>query len=478
MDRMFGLGRKGYHAIERSTTDRSTVAALRSDDHIVDEKLRLQLESYSETDREYWSFNGKAVREHVHAYFQYPAMMVPQMQGELIRAVLKTVPSIRNVFDPFVGSGTVMTEAMLQGLDFTGQDINPLAVLISRAKAGPFYVRAVVDQTEELLHAIKNDRNVQLEAEFAGRDKWFRRDVAIELSRIRRAIRRQRTSCSRRFLWVALAETVRLTSNSRTSTFKLHVRPAEEIASRNTSPVQVFEEVVSKNIESLRSHHGVLKQRELLNRGNYRGSVKIHLGNSANWCPYGNDGYDLLVTSPPYGDNGTTVPYGQHSFLPLQWIDPEDIGTNADAGWLSTTHEIDARSLGGSKVRALEDTAHLLEISESYRRVVDALKYEPRDRLMRVAAFCRDLDRSMDPVLSVLRPNAYMLWTIGNRRVGGQLIPIDEILTELLCSRGATFVTKIQRTIPANSKRMAGKNGIASTMGAEAVLVMRKGKVW
>ena len=36
--------------------------------------------------------------------------------------------------------------------------------------------------------------------------------------------------------------------------------------------------------------------------------------------------YDLLVTSPPYGDNRTTVPYGQHAFLPLQWVELSDIG--------------------------------------------------------------------------------------------------------------------------------------------------------
>lgn len=447
-----------------------------SGSRIADEKLRLHLESYSETDKEYWSFDGNAVREHVHAYFQYPAMMVPQMQGGLIRAVLKAVPSTKKLFDPFVGSGTVMTEAMLHGLDFTGQDINPLAVLISRAKAGPFYIRSIVAQTEELLHAVKNDRSTQLEAQFAGLDKWFRRDVAIELSRIRRAIRGYRASSSRRFLWVALAETVRLTSNSRTSTFKLHVRPAEEIDSRDVAPSRVFEEVVRRNLESLRGHYDVLKQHDLLNRGSYRGSVKIRLGDSAKSCPDRQDGFDLLVTSPPYGDNGTTVPYGQHSFLPLQWVDLEDIGQGADAGWLSTTHEIDFRSLGGSKVRALEDAAPLLEVSDSYRRISGALKNEPRDRMVRVAAFCRDLDRSLDPILATLKPNAYMMWTVGNRRVAGQSVPVDEILSELLRARGAVFVAKIQRTIPANSKRMAGKNGIAPTMGAEAVLVMRKGE--
>jgi adenine-specific DNA methylase len=103
-----------------------------------DRTLKADLESLSQEDLEYWSFRGKAARQHAHAYFQYPAMMVPRMQGELISSVLRAAPETKNLFDPFVGSGTVMTEAMTQGLNFNGQDINPLAILISRSKVGPF----------------------------------------------------------------------------------------------------------------------------------------------------------------------------------------------------------------------------------------------------------------------------------------------------------------------------------------------------
>ncbi len=79
-------------------------------------KLRQLLDSYSKDDAEFWSFRDKAVREHTHVYFQYPAMMVPRMQGHLIQAVKEVEPNIRSIFDPFVGSGTTMTEAMLQGI--------------------------------------------------------------------------------------------------------------------------------------------------------------------------------------------------------------------------------------------------------------------------------------------------------------------------------------------------------------------------
>src|SRR5437868_3043268 len=101
--------------------------------HTPAERLKLLLDSYSDGNNEFWAFRDRALREHSHVYFQYPAMMVPKMQGQLIEAVREVAPDIRHIFDPFVGSGTTMTEAMLQGCDFTGQDINPLAILICRA---------------------------------------------------------------------------------------------------------------------------------------------------------------------------------------------------------------------------------------------------------------------------------------------------------------------------------------------------------
>ena len=102
----------------------------------VDRELKIILDAKSE-DKEYWTFKG-STRKHAHVYSHYPAMMVPDLQGELIDILLSLQPGIRRVLDPFVGSGTTMTECMFRGLDFVGQDINPLAVLISKAKIGPF----------------------------------------------------------------------------------------------------------------------------------------------------------------------------------------------------------------------------------------------------------------------------------------------------------------------------------------------------
>jgi len=46
----------------------------------------------------------------------------------------------------------------------------------------------------------------------------------------------------------ALAETVRLTSNSRTPTYKLHLRPEDEIRNRLSNSIKTFEGTMRQSI--------------------------------------------------------------------------------------------------------------------------------------------------------------------------------------------------------------------------------------
>jgi hypothetical protein len=385
---------------------------------------------------------------------------------------------VKTVLDPFIGAGTTMTDCMTLGLDLGGQDINPLAILISRVKRGPFFQEALPRRVRMALERIKTDTSEEVEADFPRLDKWFEPEIQVELSRIRRAIRSEGQMWARRFLWVALAETVRLTSNSRTSTYKLHIRPSDEIESRELSAIEVFENAVAENLDDLLSFKETLEKSGYLRRGHYTGKLSVRLQDSAVRVlppPGSGNRYDLLVTSPPYGDNTSTVPYGQHSYLPLQWIGLEDVDDRAiDGNWLRSTYEIDKRSLGGRRRREIEPlTEALAEKSETYAAAVDSLMDEPKDRRARVTTFSYDLDRSLDPIVRSLNRNAYLIWIVGNRHVGGLEVPTDDILIELLNHRDIVLVTRATRRIV--FRRMAARNRISSMMRKEHILVFRKG---
>jgi len=396
------------------------------------------------------------------------------MQERLIDTIIDVVPNARRLYEPFVGAGTVMLGAMKNSLDFTGQDINPLAILLCQAKSGPFFCDSLRQNIKEVVALIKLDKRTNVEADFRGLNKWFRKDVAIELSRIRRSIRKESQLWCRRFYWVALAETVRLTSNSRTTTFKLHKRPLEELRGSHISTVEVFTHLLENNFKRFEFQRQLLTAKGALKRGRYVGHISLKLSDTstANFedAEKGKMRYDLLVTSPPYGDNKTTIPYGQHSFLPLQWIDLADISAELDQRWISSTHEIDSRSLGGSLKKSLNNQS-AFEGSVSLRRIIKELKTLSTDGPRRVMAFWRDFDRCLKHILEVMNPGAYMIWTVGNRRVAGLPIPMDKILEELLTTYGADIVDSFRRPIP--TKRMARRNNFASTMCSEKLLIFR-----
>lgn len=435
-----------------------------------DRLLKTRLESYAERNPDYWSFRGNSKRERGHDWFQYPGMMVPQMLGPLLDEILRVHPNTRKVFDPFVGSGTTLTESMARGLDFTGGDINPLAILLCKAKAQQDSHLIISRDAVKLLRDIETDTSSKIDVKFDGMIKWFSPLVRVELSRIRRAIRHQPLLASRRFFWVALAETVRLTSHSRTSTYKLHIRSEADRKNRKSlSAVTVFGEVLLRNLLSLEHQQRTLKA--YAHKGRYDGAVRLRLENIMTPSSSSIVAHDLLLTSPPYGDNKTTVPYGQNSYLPLQWIDFEDIDIEADPSYLSSTAEIDSRSLGGTLKGVQTRQAALQERSDSFAAVMRALEHQPADRAKRVAGFCLDFDHSLSHILDRLKPNALMVWTVGNRRVGGVQVPIDTILLELLAHHSVRPIVTLSRTI--SSKRMAQKNQITDTMAQEKILVLR-----
>lgn len=427
-------------------------------------------------DPTHWSFDGRSGREFSHAFLQYPAMMVPQMQGELIDHIRTISPNVQHVWDPFVGAGTSLGEAMLRGLDFSGNDINPLAVLVSKTKRGPLYGEALLEKSQYLFERIARDKSEKIVAKFPGLEKWFSGAARVALSRIKRGIEAEPALWARRFFWVAMAETIRLTSNSRTSTYKLHVRSESGNQKPRRDPNQVFVSTLSANVTHLISFKKRLEENGHLKSGKYCGVTDISLQCTTTLRKgfLNEKKADLLITSPPYGENRSTVPYGQYSYLPLNWIDLSDIDDSASIDYIKNTNATDAMSLGGSNRLAIERAKGLIELSPTFSTLLQSLDKTPSEIKKKVSSFYCDLNRCIDPILSRLQPGSYMVWTLGNRSVANIRVPMDSILEELIESRGGNRFAKFERVIP--SKRMAGRNNISETMSRETVLIMQSPK--
>ena len=396
--------------------------------------------------------------------FQYPAMMVPSVQSAIFDAVLPALPDGAAVLDPFVGSGTTLAAARLRSLEFTGIDINPLAVLICAVKAGPLRFAEFVWRAVEAGMVARSDRRLNPDCRFNGLEKWFREDVAMDLGRLRRAVLGVGDDSARDFLWVCLAETVRRVSNSRMSTCKMHIRSMDDVR-RPLAVIDVFVKTAERFAARLAEYKWDLPDSD----GGRCRPVRLVCGDvrTADDRALPRRRFDLVVTSPPYGDNHTTVPYGQASYLPLRWIPASELARITGSRHPETAYETDTGSLGGSmrepKCRAAPE-------SETLESTLRSLSHYPADRAKRVQRFVADLDHCLERIVEASAPGAVHVWTIGDRHVGGRRVPLRKIFGELVASRGFEQKGVIPRTLP-SQRRMAVRNEHAPRMDREDSLV-------
>ncbi|PIZ67992.1 hypothetical protein COY13_02030 [Candidatus Roizmanbacteria bacterium CG_4_10_14_0_2_um_filter_36_35] len=84
-----------------------------------------------------WSFADKTRKDTAyitHGYHRYPAKFIPQIVSRLVE---KYTTKNDLVVDPFGGCGTTLVESKVLGRKSIGVDINPVAVLITKAKITP-----------------------------------------------------------------------------------------------------------------------------------------------------------------------------------------------------------------------------------------------------------------------------------------------------------------------------------------------------
>ena len=98
-----------------------------------------------------------------------------------------------------------------------------------------------------------------------------------------------------------------------------------------------------------------------------------------------------------------------------------------------------------------------MDRSPQLRRSFDSLCDAPHDRRSRLIAFYTDIDDSLGPIVDLVRPGGLLVWTTGDRRIGGVKIPMAPILRELLGKRNRFCIGAKSRD-PQTRKRMPSRN--------------------
>lgn len=437
---------------------------------------------------EYWTFKEDAERDFVHGLFAYPAMMVPKMQREILDVFSHNIHSSKRltIFDPFMGSGTILVEGMLHGYNIIGVDINPLAYLVAKVKTEVYSTKKLKKSIDDLLSKVDKGNQIINKTDFFNIDKWFKPEISTELDIIKQEIQKEPCLKIRRFMWVAFCDTVRTVSNARSCTYKLYIKTEKAINNYDKSPVAVFSEYIKASYDGVVSFQDELTKRgHILNTTSgprYAGHVDIRLANTINVtqeiCQQFNP--DIVITSPPYGDNETTVTYGQYSVLALRWIDMRDIKSNIDISIIDTQSRIDRMSMGGKTDKAQYEW-HKEKIgnkSPTLRNLIENIERQDKSKIWKVLSFYNDFDEFAEKTQS-LASGAYLILTVGNRTVAKQKIKMNEIMKELFLNYGFEFSFEFTRRII--NKRMSIINAkdvetgtLLESMNKEYIVILKK----
>ena len=213
--------------------------------------------------------------------------------------------------------------------------------------------------------------------------------------------------------------------------------PAQKLATFKPDVFGVFQGKLTRNRAGLEAYLGERKDVEIFVSSRNTASREL----PETKLP---KGFDLILTSPPYGDSQTTVAYGQFSRLSANWIGTHD-------SW-----KVDRILMGGSpKERGLSDSPVDPAIAEI--RAVD------RKRAIQVEAFYIDLECSISSVAPLLAKGSTICYVVGNRRVKGVPLPTDAFISSAFGKHGFSHKETIIRNIP--NKRMPKKNSPSNVAG-------------
>ncbi len=411
---------------------------------------------YPRTDQKELSFHGEQLLRGRHRIHPYPAMIHPLLVNFLIEKYAKREDV---VFDPFCGSGVTLLESKIKGHDSFGLDINPMALLIARAKTQMYERKKLLEEFEDLTEALSKGTDSLFDSyqtdipQIKNMDYWYSEEVVNDLGKIRWVLK-NRSYKYRDFFIAIFAFICRNQSFTRNGEFKRYRIKEEKIEG-------IKNEVFPKFFSHLKDMIEVFLSRDIPRR-----KSQPILSNSEDDLPL-EIRYDLVITSPPYGDSRTTVAYGQYTSFGADWVN--GLNSHYESGY-----RIDRESLGreGEFIEGLYKYEILKDTLEKIR------SFDSK-RANEVAHFFNGYYKVIRNVVERLNEGGRVCFVVGNRTVKGFQIPMDQVTAFFFDSMGLNFEGIFVRTI--HNKVMPSKNsptnkvGIKSnTMTNEYVVVFSK----
>ena len=432
------------------------------------------MSSLASVTKEDWTFRDISTKEYTHGFHLYPARMHPEIAKRLIEKY--AIKSSDIVFDPFMGSGGVLVESMLHGNNSVGIDLNPFAVLLATVKTTPLDAAKLETTFNQIILDSKKDKKNKIEYDNAPnflpkkpKEKslkfWYQDDALRDLQILKNHVFLIKDEKTRDFFKICFSLATRKVSFQKNSIYKIYRMKPDKRELFKPNVLDEFSKICKNNIKNMKEFSNTLD-------ANCPKATPI-LGNTFDAPELLDEKKPtLVVTSPPYGDHGTTVAYGQFSRHPGMWLELEDS---------DELFAVDSNGLGGQKKESIEDL-HSETLDKTLKKIKKKDSQVPKEkthanRTADVYSFFYDLDKCFDKISQVLKPKqSHCCFVVANRTVRREKIPTDVICVELAKKYGFKHVDTIYRTIA--NKAMSLKNApenivnfSGNTMTKESIVI-------
>ena len=385
------------------------------------------------------AFPGTATQHATHSLHTYVAAINPPLAATLIEHYTRKGELI---LDPFCGGGGVLVEAALHGRRAIGCDINPLAVLMSRAKtthipsaqALKCYVR--VDEEAHALAKYASVIDVPEVIRF-----WYLDETLAPLRALQSVIAKIDGEKLRDLFLTVLSATAR--DVMLTYRGEVRLRRLRDAELERFRP-NVFAAFKRRALAAIQNVAELPRDNDITVR-----LLDARKLGSAERC-------NTVITSPPYGDDKNGIGYFQFSRNMLYWI--------------GISLEDQKRQKASFLGSCTPHTGESLLASATLKHTVEIIRERSANHYREALSFYADYYDALCSITATTDERVIIV--IGDRVLSRTRIHNEHITTEFLNALGWPLEHYYTREL--TKKRIANLGGDGGGISTEHILIYRR----
>ena len=372
-----------------------------------------------------WAFADKTRKETsyiTHGYHRYPAKFIPQIVSRLIETYTEETDL---VVDPFGGCGTTLVESKVMSRPSIGVDINPVAVLITKAKKTPIEPTELEKQllkSKEKMNLFNETTTVKA-PEHERIDYWFKPEEKRKLAFLFSEISTIENRDIRDVFYCAFSNILKNCS----IWLQKSNKPTRDLKKKPADPFVVFSRQVKAMLRGNADFSNLLQEKKCS-----RTVCDVHC-TDARKIPVKSNSVSLIVTSPPYV---TSYEYADLHQLTALWFEYTKDLSDFRKRFIGTAYH--------NKKKLVLNSG----IAKSIRR---ALSKKDKKTAEEVATYFAEMNQVFKEMKRMLKKGGRTCIVIGDTNLKGVQILNAEVFVEQLQNLGFKVDDIIKREIPSKN---------------------------